>query len=483
MKKKANRTVVTVLALAIMALFNFLPAPAGLSTEGMQIIGIFLGVLLLWITVGIDWPSLLCVAALCFLPSLGVNKVLQSSFGNQTFVFLLFTFMCTYALSGTSVIKRIALSFVTSKTARKGPWQLTILFFLSVIIIGLFMSPTVLFFIMQPILEEIYRIFDLKKGDKFAAMLMIGFVACASLSSAMTPIAHVFPVIAMGVFETAAQTTISYASYMGFAIPAGLLIFALMMLVFRFVLKPDTSGYKSLTEDDFKNLNISEKTDTREKLIVAIFVAVVAFWVLPGIVKGILPTFAAAVNKYGTAMPPLIGVIVMAVIRLDGKPLININEAMTKGVSWPSLIMSAATLSLGSAMTNDAIGLTAFLADKITPITHTLPPLLLIGLFVFWAALQSNLSSHMVTAQLVASIAVPVAMSTGSVNAAAIACVVGFVASIGSATPSSMPYVAVAGASEWTDAMELMKYGFIVMVITILTAVFAAYPVANMLLS
>lgn len=476
-KYPLKKVIYTIISLIIVIGFRFMPAPEGLSADAMQVVGVFIGVLILWITIGIDWPSLLCIAALGFVPSLGVNEVLRSSFGNATFAFLLFTFMCTYALSQTSVVKRIAVAFVTSNIAKKGPWQMATAFLSSVLIVGLFMSPTVLFFIMLPILEEIYAVLKLEKGDKFARILMIGLVTCTSLSSGMTPIAHVFPVLAIGVFETATGTIISYSSYMAFAIPCGILLFVIMMLLFKYVMKPEVKDFKGISVEDMAGLEIAQTT-TREVYIVTIFLMVVLLWILPGIIGNVLPELAAIINKYGTAMPPLLGVIAMTIIRIDNKPLINMNEALVKGVSWPSLIMSASTLSLGSAMTNQAIGLTSFITDSIQPITTNLSPLLLILLFVTWAAIQSNLSSHMVTAQLVSSIAVPIALSGGNMSAAAIASVIGMVASIGSATPPSMPYVAIAGASGWTDAKELMKYGFLIMFATILIASLVAYPFA-----
>lgn len=54
------------------------------------------------------------------------------------------------------------------------------------------------------------------------------------------------------------------------------------------------------------------------------------------------------------------------------------------------------------------------------------------------------------------------------------------VASLGSTTPPSMPYVAVAGASGWTDAMELVKYGVIMMIISIVIMSFVGYPLATL---
>lgn len=479
---KNRKIPILLFALLAIFFFRFIPAPVGLNGDGMQVVGIFLGTLLLWIFVGIDWPSLLCLAALTLVPALDPGQVFASSFGNETFVFLLFTFMLTYALSQTSIIKRIALAFITSKWAQKGAWQLTLLFLLSVLLIGLFISPTVLFFIMLPILEEIYDILNLKKGSTFASMLMIGLVISCSLSSGMTPIAHVFPVIALGVFESIANLTISYADYMAFAIPSGLLIFLLMLLVFRFILKPDTKQFKQLDKADFKQMQ-TEPVTTREKMILSIFIIVILLWVLPGIISPILPNVAAIIDSFGTAVPPLAGVVVLAMLRLEGKPLLVINEAITKGVSWPSLIMAASTLAIGSALTNEDIGLINYVSNVMKPIAQGLSPLLIVGLFIAWATFESNIGSHMVTSQVVTSVAVPIALSSNMVEAASLAAVIGLVASIGSATPPSMPYVAIAGSSGWTNTIQMLKYGMLVAVGTLIIALFIAYPLANLFIN
>ena len=74
----------------------------------------------------------------------------------------MFTFVCTYALTKTSLIKRIAIGFINNKIARKS--YFFILFFLSaVLVLGLFISPTVLFIIILPILEEIFAVAQIKR--------------------------------------------------------------------------------------------------------------------------------------------------------------------------------------------------------------------------------------------------------------------------------------------------------------------------------
>lgn len=92
-----------------------------MTQSAMRVIGIFLGTLLLWLTVSIDWPSLLCMAALAAVPELGVNAVLSASFGNSTFAFLMFTFLCTYALSQTPFVRRAQSGSYPAAWHRKAP--------------------------------------------------------------------------------------------------------------------------------------------------------------------------------------------------------------------------------------------------------------------------------------------------------------------------------------------------------------------------
>lgn len=470
-----RRTVIIAAALALVLLFPLLPAPAGLPQAGMQVLGIFLGVLLLWLTVAIDWPSMLCLGALAFVPGMKMDTILSGSFGNATFAFLMFTFLCTYALSQTPFIRRCAVGFITSSMARKGPWYFSTLFFASILFLGSFISPTVLFVIYLPIIEEIYAVLGLKKGDKIASMLMMGLVFCCGISSGMTPIAHVFPLMALGYYQTATGLSIDYGAFMGFAIPVGLLAALLMMLLFRFLLNPDMSTVENLDVSALKG--DTKPMDRREKTILLIFVLVVALWVVPGLVKPIAPGFYEYINAFGTALPPLLGAVALSVFTFEGKPLLPFGEAMSKGVPWGSLIMCASTLALGSAMTNKAVGLTQFLSDSIAPIAATMAPLALVLLFLAWAALQTNVSSNMVTVTVVTAIAIPICLATnGAVNTGAVCALIGILASYAFATPPAMPCVAIAGGSGWTTAGALMKYGFMMVGISVALCLGVGYP-------
>lgn len=476
-----RRFILIAISFGFIFLLHRLPILEGITSSQKQVIGTFAGVLILWLTVAIDWPSVLCIGALALIPELNMKGLLGASFGNATFAFLMFTFLCTYALSETPFIRRCALGFITSRFAKKGAWSLVILFFASVLFIGSFISPTVLFIIYLPIIEEMYSVLKLEKGSSTASMLMVGLVICTGVSSGMTPIAHVFPLMAMDFYEAATGLTISYTSYMAFAIPFGLLTFLAMMLVFKFILKPNLLEISNMSLDEMKNEMTS--MDKREKTILTVFFIVILLWVLPDLVKPILPEFSASLNALGTAFPPLLGVVALSILTYEGKPLLNFSEAMAKGVPWGALIMAAGTLALGSALSNADIGLTDALGNAIAPLATSMAPLAMVLLFAAWTSIQTNLSSNMVTVTVVSSVAIPVCLATnGAVNTAAVASIVGALSAYAFAFPPAMPSVALAGASGWTSSTALAKYGMLVALAATLIAVAVGYPIASVLM-
>ncbi|MDO5715189.1 MAG: SLC13 family permease [Tissierellia bacterium] len=479
--KDNNRKLRIFVALVVFFSGFVLPEMSGLSRGGMQVMGIFLGTLILWLTVAIDWPSILCMGGLALVTGLNMKEILSSSFGNSTFAFLVFTFLCTHALSETPFIRRCAMVFVTSKWAKKGPWFLAILFFISILLVGSFISPTVLFIIYLPIIEEIYHVLHLKKGDSAASMLMIGLVICCGISSGMTPIAHVFPLMALGFFQEATKEVISYTQYMAYAIPIGILSFLASLAIFRYIMKPDMS---TLQIKDLDQLQLEEKKmGGQEKKVLFVFALVVALWVLPDLTKSILPGFAGKMKGLGTAFPPLLGVVALSVLSEEGKPLLNFSDGMKHGIPWAALVMASGTLALGSALSNPEIGLTDQLGKVIAPVAQTMAPIAMVFILTLWAAIQTNLSSNMVTVTVVTAIAIPITLATqGAVNTAAVCAIIGTMASFSFAFPPAMPCVAIAGASGWTTAKALAIYGSIIAFASVLIATFIGYPLANILM-
>lgn len=466
------RSIIIPLSLILCFVGQFIPETNGLSSEAFGVIFIFIGVLILWLTIGIDRPSLLCLFALGFIDSFGFNKVLSSSLGNSTFAFLLFTFICTYALSKTSLIKRIALTFINLKIAQKNSYLFIFFFLLGTLFLGLFISPSVLFVVLLPILNEIIAQLKLEKRDKVAKILMLGLGFTVSISSGMTPIAHVFPILAIN----AANLEVSTFEYIALAFPTGLVLFFLMYLLLIICIRPKKDGLNF--ENVAKLKETTQKLDKKDIIILIIFIVVLFLWIVPSLFEFIYYPIYEAFNKYGTIMPPLLGTILLCIIRVDKKPLISVEDAFKNGVPWGSLIMCAATLALGEAIKNEDIGLITYLQSTLGNSLVSLPALVLLIIFALWAAVQTNLSSNMVTATLVATVASTILTSTFStLNLEATICIIGMIASFAFATPPSMPHIAIISASESTSTKEVFIYGSILMLISVLVSLLISYPI------
>lgn len=466
------RAIIIPISIILCFVGQFIPSVNGLSSDAFGVIFIFIGVLLLWLTIGIDWPSLLCLFALGFIDKFGFNKVLSSSFGNSTFAFLLFTFVCTYALSKTSLIKRIALTFVNFKIAQKNSYLFIFFFLLATLILGLFISPSVLFVILLPILNEIISLLNIEKDDKISKVLMLGLGFTVSISSGMTPIAHVFPILAIN----AANIEVSTFEYIAIAFPAGLVLFLLTYVVLILCMRPKKDG---LNFENVANLKKSlQKLDKKDIITLIIFISVLVLWIVPSIFEFIYYPIYEFFNKYGTIMPPLLGTILLCIIRVEEKPLLEVGDAFKNGVPWASLVMCAATLALGEAIKSEDIGLITYLQTNLGNSLVSLSPIILLIIFALWAAIQTNLSSNMVTATLVGTVASTVIASTFStLNLEATICIIGMLSSFAFATPPSMPHIAIISSSETLSTKEVFIYGLIIMLLSVLVALLISYPI------
>lgn len=118
----------------------------------------------------------------------------------------------------------------------------------------------------------------------------------------------------------------------------------------------------------------------------------------------------------------------------------------------------------------------------MSPVLSNLPVLGMIFIFCFWAALQTNLSSNNVTATVVSTAAVAITLSMDSVNTMGLVVLIGMMSAYAFATPPAMPCVAVAGSSGWTNTTQMMKYGFIAMLISVAIFTLIGYPISLALL-
>lgn len=212
-------------------------------------------------------------------------------------------------------------------------------------------------------------------------------------------------------------------------------------------------------------------------MVLSICVAVVIMWIVPGFLKSSFPGIYQFFKKQGTAFPPLVGASLLCLLTLEGKPLLDFKEAVSKGVDWGSIIMAAGTLALGAAMTNKTVGITAWISQTIAPLLQSASAATMVLFIIAWASIQTNVSSNMVTVTVVTAIAIPLCNATnGAINTAVVCALIGMIASYAYATPPAHPAVALAIGSEKTTTGQVLKLGITMMIIAVLVTVAVGYP-------
>ena len=473
-----------VLSLALIIGSRFMPELWGLTPNAWGVIGVFFGSLLMWITISIDWPSMITLLALGFLPVFGFGKTFAGAFGNSTVAFLLFTFALVYPLSKTNFVRRCTIAFITNAVARRGAWHFVCFLFAAVTFMGLFISPSVLFVAFMPFLEDIFSVLEVKKGGKTGNMIMMGTAMCISLSSGMTAIGHVWPTMAIGYYAAATGHDINQFQFMAFGIPTGILLIVLLILVFRLFYRPD----------DIHGIDPSKAmalrgtvppADRREKIILSTMGLVVLLWVGPSLIRGTFPGLYKTINSYTTAMPPLLGCIILYILKDKGERIMNFREVTSKGILWGSILMTGAATWLGSCLTNKDVGISEWLTATLQPLTANMSLTAMILFFMTWAILETNFSSNIVTTTVVSAVALSVltAMPAGSVSVGAVLMMVGFSAAVCNMTPAGQSTInTVAIGSGWTTAKDMFIWGGFFAVMAVLVLTFVGYPLGEMII-
>lgn len=430
---------------------------------------IFLASIILWTNVSIEWPSLITLILIGMLPEIGFNKLGEISFGNQTFVFLVFTFAATQVLVQTGALGKLTQKMMQLSWIGQSAKHYMLGFLLLTLALACIFSPSVLFMFLFPMYQSICEQCHLKKGDPIASKYLVAFISTIAIGTAMTPINHIFALTAMSLFQEATGETVTYLTYMALGVPAGLLTFAIIFVsVSRLV---SQVSFDKNTELSTQDLIYS----SREKVSLVLYGLMILLWLLPEFLLFIGLDIKVFLGNGAMVFPPLIISTLMLLTRVDGEPIGNISEMFNKGLHWPSLLLLSATLALGSVMSNPDVGFIQTIQAYIPETMTSLPIWMIASIFVFWSGLQTNVSSNLVTVSLVTTFLLTTMTSLSHSHLQMIAMMIGFMASVAVMTPPAMPYVAIAIGSQWTDSRACIKFGGLVIICAMISVLVISF--------
>ena len=362
----------TIICLVIMFGVGQLSPIEPLTPLGMNLIGIFLGVLYGWIFIDIIWPSIAGLLALMLIGGMKPGMLLNKSFGDPIVVMMFFIFVFCATINYYGLSKFISLWFITRKAVAGKPWLFTYTFLASIMLLGGLTSASPAAVIGWSILYGVCEVCGYKKGDGYPTMMVFGIVYAAQVGMAIIPFKQAALTV-MSAYETMSGTHIDYAKYMIIAIIACALCSLLFLLIGKYIFRPDVSKLADLDAsklDKDQSLTLSGV----QKAVLGFLFALVALLLIPAFLPKdlALVKFLKSIGNTGICMF-LVGL--MCFIKVNGKPLLRFKAMVDDGVAWGIIFILAMVQPLSGAMANPASGITPFLMAVLEPLFGAGSPL------------------------------------------------------------------------------------------------------------
>lgn len=467
-KKGVGYYVNAVIAIVIMFLGWFIPAPAPMTTVGIKLLFAILGGIYGWITCDIVWPSFAALVVFALSGYTGGDAAFVLAGGNRTTLYILMLFFFAGVFITTNTAPLVAQHIVSLKMARGKPWVLTLLIliasFVPAIIIGGVPATLIIWSIIYAICEEA----GMEKGCKWGMVMVVITAITATFGHNVLP----FQVSNAGTFGVLAALdpsySLPYGKFMLITVLYAIIAIAAYWLYIKFIVKPDVTALK--TYDYSKPI---PKFNFAQKMVLWLFLALFILLMIPN-------TFPKTgvgqlLKKLGNTGIVVAIVTISLLIKKDGKFVVDFKK-VAGAVPWGAIIMTCAGLTISSTFGDEATGINLWVNQLVTPLFAGKSPVVLCLLIILGGLILTNLLNNGV----VAFIMVPVLFSFRDLMSPELfmAAMIMFMCEVNMAfvLPSGSTSAAILAANrEWVKPKELFTHtGVGVIIVYVLGAIMLA---------
>ena len=406
------------LAAAIMLLIG---APEDLSFSAWAIGALMVWMAVWWATEPIPIP-VTSLLPLVVVPLIGAGTAREAAAGYSSPIVMLLLggFIIALGIERWGLHKRIALNIVSLVGSR--PSALIFGFMIATALLSMWISNTATTLMMVPIAISAAAALNDKSG-KFVTALLLGVCYAASIGGVATPIGTPTNLIAIDWLVENTGTTIGFGQWMGFGVPA-------LMLLIPIAWWSVTRGLPNLGDGSSALRAVRDQRNALgpvtapEARAAMVFGVVAFFWVarvplqLAAEAGGWDYPWLMAVGDMGIAIA---GAIVMFLVPAgDGqkRAILKWNEAVK--LPWGVLILFGGGISLGQAVTRT--GLSTFIGDQLSALS-VLPPIffiaVVVALVIFLTELTSNVATMTTLAPILGALAAAIGAAPSSLLAPA----------------------------------------------------------------
>lgn len=476
-KKDLSYWLHSIIGVALVFILSNIPPMGPVTEYGMQIGGIFVGLIYLWTFVGVFWPCLFGIVMLGMCDEITMNGMF-AAFSAYIPLLVMFCLILCGAISDSGLTVYIGRWFLTRKIVNGNPTAFNFLNMLVQYIVAGIIDPIASLFVLWPAMYGTLKDVGYTSKDKYPRVLTICSFVAMCLGQSLVPFWGGQLVI-IGSVESATGLKVNYTMYMLFNIVLSLIIIALMSFAIKYVFRCDMKLMESITVEQINKDKLPPMT-IQHKLYI---VAGLGFFVF-GLGPTLLPQdwaitiFMNKINLVGYTMA-IIAFLVF--FKINGKPVMDAEKIPKEYFSWDMYLMVVVTVFLSNNLLADETGLKELLINLLMPVLGSTGALIFVVLVVIIGILLTNYATNMIVGVVLVQIVSAIAPEIG-LNAMAVSMVVTQAVFVALLSPAASPYApALHTSTEWTSQGEIMKYGLILIALSAAIFLVIGYPLANLM--
>jgi len=459
------------------------PPFSTITETGMKILGPFLGMVYGWCTLGMGWPSILCMVGISYSGSATIVEVCAGAIGNHLLLFLILMMIIVENLTEVGFTSNLALWIITRKSIKGKPWLLLTIIFLVTYLLAAFCQAFATIFLMWSFWYVICRTLGYQPFTKFVTAVITGTILSVVMGSLTMPF-HQLPLVLLGMFSNLIGEPANYISYMAVAIPFTLICIFEYILILKYVVKLDVSKLETFDTEEL--LNGKEIKFTKKQIYSCIVLLVlIAALILPSILPKqlFIVRWLAILNTVGVAM---MACIVMMWIKVDGEPLLDLGKAARNGINWDVVFFFAMVMYVPGLLTAEGTGVSAFLTTILQPLVAGKSPIIFCFVLFLAGTIITNFFNNTITAILLMQVLVSFSsvLLLGGISPWAVVTILIIATNMAFWTPVACPTAGLLyGNEEWVKKGEVFKLIFPTSILWIITMLAIAFPLANTVFS
>ncbi len=400
-------------SLAFMFLFRVIVPPfAGITPEGITVLGVFFGVLIATVATGETfWPAVLGLFALVWGQFTTGNDLLKTWFGDTTIQQIIWVMALTGAVTESGAVNVLARKMMKLKVMQGNGVRFLLIFFLLVMVCAaLVSSPTTIILLFFPIIDSIAEVCNIKDDSDLKRELLLGTYISA-MGAYVLPFkgVHLSSIaLIRGILDARGLTFNSGAYLIGAtAVVLGLVV--CYVLFIRFVWKTDLSALKDF---NFEKMGIKEE-DMKMNKKQATLLGVLLFAIVFLLASMFLKKGTALYDYYNRIGSTWIWIVIFALLSMfrnaDGTPFINGVKLLQNKTMWGIVAVAGCFTICGRAIAADDWGIKAAIANVLNPIMGNSQWPILVILCVAISTVFTNFTNGMPVSFTINAICIPMA--------------------------------------------------------------------------